>query len=117
MFPPGPAVPGPLGVRARGFEHHSTPHRGPPEPAGEAGAPGPQHRQRAPQTGEFCMEWFFSRIFLCSYKAFRHVETLFVQDRNLVPWTNKVSTCQKTLYGIVFLSYFFLFLSNKVHRN
>ena len=30
-------------------------------------------------------------------KAFRHVETLFVQGRNLVPWTNKVSTRRKAL--------------------
>ena len=69
-------------------------------------------------------------LFSCLYKAFRHVETLFVQGRNLVPsrptfgwWklskprqpivillgtrflhcTNNIFTCQKALFSCLYL--------------
>ena len=47
-------------------------------------------------------------------KAFRHVETLFVQGRNLVPWTNKVSAFQKAMSSRFFLDSGCIFKAVKI---
>ena len=61
-------------------------------------------KQRMPRTSED--GGFFVTAFLrLFYKAFRHVETLFVQVSvfirtgriNTLPWIHKVSTCRKAL--------------------